>query len=332
MAIPDQIRKQVEQVDKHYSEVEDTTDVADVSAPDTEADSAVMSGTGNDGSGETVPEAGPSGTPQGEDWGHKYKTLQGMYNAEVPRLHQQNRELTTRLQQLEQLMATLPKVTESAPPSVTHLTDEDMAEYGESVEVMRRAAREEVATLAAKLASIEQSIAQVQSQVIPQVQHIARDQQNHAEQRFWATLAQEVPNFREVNGDAGFQQWLLAQDPMTGLNRQTYLEDAQSNLDAGRVVSIFNTWLASNAGQASPTAKKLSSANSQLEKQVAPGRSRTSGSAPPSSQSRTYTYQDIQKFYDDVRQGKYRGREKDRDRIERDIFSAQQDGRIVASA
>ena len=37
----------------------------------------------------------------------------------------------------------------------------------------------------------------------------------------------------------------------------------------------------------------------------------------------------ITKFFKDVQLGKYKGREKERDRIERDIFAAQKQGRIV---
>ena len=70
------------------------------------------------------------------------------------------------------------------------------------------------------------------------------------------------------------------------------------------------------------------SPNPQLQKQVAPGRSR-SGSAPNSGEPATYTPADITQFFTDVRKGKYKGREDERGRIERDIFAAQAEGRIV---
>ena len=40
----------------------------------------------------------------------------------------------------------------------------------------------------------------------------------------------------------------------------------------------------------------------------------------------------MKKFLNDVRAGKYRGREPERDRIERDIFAAQREGRIVQAS
>jgi hypothetical protein len=45
-----------------------------------------------------------------------------------------------------------------------------------------------------------------------------------------------------------------------------------------------------------------------------------------------YSPKDIEKFFVDVRQGKYKGREAERDKIERDIFAAQRENRIVANA
>ena len=42
----------------------------------------------------------------------------------------------------------------------------------------------------------------------------------------------------------------------------------------------------------------------------------------------TYSPEDIRRFFDDVRTGKYKGREQERSRIERDIFAAQREGRI----
>jgi len=46
------------------------------------------------------------------------------------------------------------------------------------------------------------------------------------------------------------------------------------------------------------------------------------------AEGKIYTRQDIADFFDNVRLGKFRGQEDERNRIERDIFAAQQEGRI----
>ena len=119
---------------------------------------------------------------------------------------------------------------------------------------------------------------------------------------------------------------MLEIDPLTGIRRQTYLEDAQKNLDANRVVTFFRTWEGAT-GKTNTAQVDRTTQQSQLQKQVAPGRSRNNG-VKASGQNRTYTPNDIQEFYSDVRKGKYKGRDDERGRIERDIFAAQQEGRI----
>jgi len=97
-------------------------------------------------------------------------------------------------------------------------------------------------------------------------------------------------------------------------------------LDAGRVAQFFASWTQANGTtQAQPN---RSASNSELAKQVAPGKGRSIG-IPQGSEKKTYTPQDITDFFKDVRDGKFKGKEEERDKIERDIFAAQQEGRIV---
>ena len=134
--------------------------------------------------------------------------------------------------------------------------------------------------------------------------------------------------------NGSFQEWLLKTDPLTGISRQTYLDDAQRSLDAGRVSAFFRTWLESTGqatAQSTGSAPPPPQANPELQKQVAPGRSRSAGT-PQTNQGKVYSRDDIAKFFDDVRSGKYKGREQERSRIERDIFAAQRENRIQATA
>jgi hypothetical protein len=237
---------------------------------------------------------------------------------------------------MEQLLATLSQQGSTAAQKSKdteqpqrYVTDQDVTEYGESLDVMRKVSREELVPVAQRLAQIEGLLQQMQTSVVPQVQAVAQRQQVSAEQQFWSDLTNYVPSWRNVNDDQGFQSWLLDVDPLTGVARQTYLEDAQRALDAHRVSAFFQTWLEST-GQAS-VAQSTSAASNELERQVAPGRSRGS-SASSSKQPKTYSPDDIKKFFDDVRSGKYKGREQERDRTEHDIFAAQREGRIVVNA
>jgi cell division septum initiation protein DivIVA len=344
MAIPEQIRKQTEAVQQLYAQLnaDDSAGGATPPADGVTAESSVDNPAPADGNTDTNEAATPPADEQkagGDNVSddtvvQKYKTLQGMYNAEVPRLHQQNRELNQRVQQMEQLLASLSAQKEpaAAPQPVEKLvTEHDVAEYGESIDVMRRVSMEEVNPLVQRIAKLEQLLTQMQTNVVPQVQAVAQRQQLSAEQQFWTDLTGLVPNFRDINANGDFQTWLLEADPLTGITRQTYLDDAQRALDARRVSNFFRTWL-DTTGQAVDAQPTGRATNPELEKQVAPGRSRGSGTPAAANKAKVYSPQDIQKFFDEVRSGKYKGREADRDRIERDIFAAQRENRIVANS
>lgn len=340
MALPEQIRKQTEAVQELYKQlnVDDNTGEGTPSADGTvtpDAPAADENTASNSATPAPAGEQKPGADSQAEDFTQKYKTLQGMYNAEVPRLHQQNREMTQRLQQMEQLLATMSQqpAASAAPQQVVDkfVTDKDVEEYGDSIDMMRKVSREELSSVAQRLSQIEQALRQMQTSVVPQVQAVAQRQHVSAEQQFWAELGAAVPTFRDVNANEAFQTWLLETDPLTGITRQTYLDDAQRALDARRVANIFRTWMEAS-GQAAVAQSPGKAPTAELEKQVSPGRSRSTGTPASANQGKMYTPQDIQKFFNDVRAGKYKGREQERSRIERDIFAAQRENRIQMSA
>ena len=343
MALPEQIRRQTAAVQELYKQLNpegatgEETSPADVNASAASNPPADRTSESDSATPSPVPEqkAGEERVPE-ETLLQKYKTLQGMYNAEVPRMHQQNRDMQQRIQHMEQLLASVSQQSAAAqqPQSAQKLvSDKDVEEYGESLDVMRRVSREELNPIVGRLSQIEDLLRQMQTSVVPQVQAVAQRQQVSAEQMFWADLTNAAPNWRDINDNADFQSWLLETDPLTGITRQTYLEDAQRGLDARRVSNFFLTWL-EKSGQASvaqSTERGLPSAASELEKQVSPGRSRSTGTSQ-ASKERTYTPDDIKKFFNDVRAGKYKGRDQDRARLERDIFAAQREGRIQLNA
>src|SRR5262245_25559060 len=63
-------------------------------------------------------------------------------------------------------------------------------------------------------------------------------------------LDQHVPNWRQINTDEGFHNWLLQSDTFSGVIRDRLLKDAARAGDASRVANFFRAYLAA-AGQAS---------------------------------------------------------------------------------
>lgn len=353
MALPEQIRKQTEAVQELYTQLAGGDEQG-------EQQNAPAQGNAGNNDGEQTPDvnvdaqsgneeatqpAGNEQTPAGtepkskETIAQKYRTLQGMYNAEVPRLHQQVRETTAQVQRLQELLATLTTQQAQSPtapqasPAQRLVTDEDVEVYGDSLEVMRKVTREEVVPMIQRMAQLERAIQQMQSSMVPQVETLARNQAVSTEQQFWTQLNAAVPNWKQINDNPDFQTWLLNVDPLTGIARQTILEDAQRTHNVGRVISFFKVWSEENGlADVAQNSQRESSAT-ELQKQVAPGRSRSTNSAAAAAAAgKRYTPSDISAFFNAVRTGKYKGREAERDRIERDIFAAQREGRIVEHA
>jgi polyhydroxyalkanoate synthesis regulator phasin len=330
MALPEQIRKQSEAIAKMYD-----GSPADP-APATEQEAEGVENPASDeanGAEASAPEAArneqtrPATTDETAE--QRYRTLQGMYNADTARLRADRQELTARVEQLEKLLSSISaQPAQQAQTQTKLITEKDIEDYGDSIDVMRRVTKEETAYWQNKVAELENTLRDLRVSVVPRVEQVAQRQAVSADQAFWTDLTAAVPNWRDINGNRDFHSWLLEVDPLTGVTRQSHLENAQRSHDVRRVAAFFSTWQG-NTGQRIAQEPR-DAAKSQLEKQVAPGRGRAAA-APVGDQPKTYSPQDISKFFDDVRKGLYKGRETERDRIERDLFAAQREGRIVAT-
>lgn len=334
MAIPEQVRRQSEAVAKLYEDLNPESGAPEVGAE-----------TGDEGfeaepANRVVPLAAESasaehGRPDTTDeeltYEQRWRSLQGMYNADTTRLRAENNQMNQRVSQLEQLIASLSAPQQGKPAQGTAaklITDKDTEDYGDSIDVMRRAAREEFGDAQREIAELKRMVMQVQTNVVPKVESVVQKQALSAENAFWSELSAIVPDWREINANQGFHNWLLEVDPLSGMNRQMYLDVAQGQLDAHRVGEFFRTWQSSNGNSAAQQTRTATA--TQLEKQIAPGRGRTTASASTvGNNAASYSRTDIAKFFDDVRKGVYKGKEQERDRIERDIFAAQREGRIT---
>ena len=245
-------------------------------------------------------------------------------------------ETTQRIAGLEQLLAQMQssKVESSIPQAAAHVTDKDKSEYGEDmVEFARRVAREEMSPLAQAVRMLMTKLDQVQT-VVPVVKNVAQAQAQTASDRFYEQLTGRVADWREVNDNPKFHDWLLSPDPLSGLQRQTLLVDAHNNLDLERVVNIFQMGKQALGLERPPTATApaKSSNVAKLEKQIAPGRASVASVPPQQAEKRTWSRPEIAQFFADKQRGKFKGREAEAQALERDIFAAQREGRVALSA
>lgn len=241
---------------------------------------------------------------------NRYASLQGKYNAEVPRLHQQTKDLESRIQQLMEENNGLRGEIARREQAKTYITEQDSDTYGEDmVDLVRRGAREESAKFAAEAASLKGQVEQLRQQMQSQAQATAAQR----EEVFYSTLTAEAPFWESQNSDPGFLAWLEEADPIYGFQRNEALQRAFNALDAHRVSAIFKEYH-----------DALRSSN-PLARQVSPARNRGMASGQP--EPRTWSQGEIQAFYDAWRRNQIS--DEDAQKIEKEIADAVASGRVT---
>lgn len=267
--------------------------------------------------------AAPAPAPQAnqdETWERRYKTLQGLFNAEVPKLQTQVKDLSAKYQEAIERLENVAKQqeTQARPDQQATANPKDIEDFGSDlVEMVQRQTQHVLGSVAQKLdgvvANFEKRLAQVEQALKGTSQTVAMT----AEEMFFSKLAQVVPDWEQINSNDAWLAWLGEADPVYGQPRQVALDAAQKSMDVNRVAAVFNAF----KGTLPKTPK-----TNPLEKQVSP---KAAASAPPVPTDKpTFTEQQIAAFYKDVALGKYRGRDADVARTEQMINDAIADGRV----
>lgn len=248
-------------------------------------------------------------------WRHRYDVLQGKYNSEVPKLHQEVRELKQTIAEKDRELETASK---SAGNPQGDLTDEQMAEFKEAF-------GEEVVDFVARMVEQKAGTKTDDSKVEELNERISRFEQEKAEDaeaRFWSDLEEAVPNYLKINQDPAFLRWLGEYNPKTGTTYQEALVSAQQAGNALGVADVFKLFLKQSPGTSEPAQKK-----GVPEEDIEPRASGNSTPPPSAGRGRVWSGSDISDFYRDRMKGKFSREEAER--LEADIFAAQKEGRVV---
>jgi hypothetical protein len=254
-----------------------------------------------------------------EKWENKYHTLKGMYDAEVPRMHSQVKELN---QQVQQLIAETAQAKAKVPQEVnvpSLITEQDKEAFGpDLIDLIERATEAKVSSFRQRESQLMEELNQLKGRV----GDVTERQVVSDKDRFFVGLSQKVPDWEQLNEDSGFLNWLEEVDPVYGIPKKVALTNAYEVLDIGRVSTIFNAY----KSMLEPT-KPQKQKNQELQRQVAPTRSRASSPDPSDSNNqRIFTQAEIGQFYEEVRRGHMSP--EDAVRIENEINAAAAEGRI----
>jgi hypothetical protein len=262
------------------------------------------------------------------DWEHRYNSMKGRFERAEARSAQLQDQITSLLARLD----ARPPTPQPAPQVQPLLTPQEVEEYGEDLlKVVGKRAKEELNPLLSKfegdLASVKDQLANVGSHL----QQSARD-------RMLSDMDRSLPDWRELNTNSEFLDWLALPDAFSGVIRHELLKAAFEQNNSPRVLAFFNGFLqeaavAPSDGQdqtaqppvppAAPQPHKIS-----LETLAAPGRAKTAAPSAPAEKP-SFTRAQIQAFYHDVSRGAYRGRDADKAKVEAQIFEATREGRVL---
>lgn len=255
-----------------------------------------------------------------ESFKQKYATLRGKYDAEVPRLHQQVKELTDQMNAIrEEAQAVKKAEAEKPKEKVSYVTDADREEYGDDLIDFQRRVAKEVSQ------DYEERFEQ-QSRVIQDLQSKISNTDNQVgEVGFTQKLNALVPGFDQLDNDERWVAWLNEIDPMTRGPRRDQAQAAFNSGDAEAVahyVSLFR-------GSVEPVANGKSDRQTELEKQVTPNRSAsTVASKSSNNSSKIYSEKELDRGWTKIRDLNSQGKYDDAEKLEAELTVAYMEGRV----
>lgn len=278
---------------------------------------------------EPPPAPAPIVTPMGNDtinWEHRYKSMEGRYKRAENDILAMSEQIRTMQSQLATAMTQPTAPTPKELEAASLLSPKEIEEYGnEFLDVVGKRAKE---TLSSEFVAIKNELDQLKKVVQGTTQVTAAQSRRNLE----ATLEEKIPNWRDVNVDPAFHSWLALPDLFSGAIRHTLLTAAYEQNDAPRVVAFFKGFLSQEAASAPHTSEPAPadpmSGKIPLEQLAAPGRAKTAAAQNAPAEKPIFTHAQISGFYADVNRGKFRGRDDEKNRLERAIIEAGREGRI----
>lgn len=308
----ERIKQEAAKADQRIAELgraasgEQTADQPEAEQPDVNHDAGVAHHAATEDAVAGVPAANELAGLQesAAKWEQRYRSLDGMIQARDRQIEQ--------LHQLLAAMQQAPAKADPAPdtkPSQLVRKEDEEAFGADLIDLQRRVVQEQSAAyterLEARLAELEQRLSGV-----------AQTTAVSAQERFQSQLSDAAPEWRKLDSDQGFIDW-LSEAPM----RQRLFAEAAGAQSVKDVAYFFNEY-----ARLQPPAAKAPAVDPRLERQLAPGKSKSVATpAQTPSDKKQWTRSEIAAFYT---QGRKQHSPEEYTRLERDLFAAQRDGRV----
>ncbi len=244
-------------------------------------------------------------------WEQRYRSLDGMIKSRDNQIE----SLHSLIAGMQQAQATSPQDDSGGAAQESHLTDEDTRNFGsDMVDMARRAAREEGQQM---MSAMRQEIDKLRKEL----SGVSKTAELGVNDRFESKLEQITGGrWRDLNVDQGFIDWLKSAPA-----RFKVFQAGVQGKDATTVGDLFNEYHRITAAQQQEQERPRQERREKLQKQVAPGKSKSVGNTDArSGEKKTWTRSEIATVYASKKQ--YGASEFNK--LERDIAAAQREGRV----
>ena len=160
-----------------------------------------------------------------ENWEQRYKTLEGKYRAEVPRMAETIRNLENIVKDLTDKVT---KSQEVKSDKKDEVRDADEAWLEKEYPDFYRTLNKIITKRTSGADKMDEKLSRLESMTT-----------KTAEQIFYENLEKKVPDWQTVNYDPEFKTWLQEEDGYTGMPKAQLLNVAYSNLNAKAVAKFF---------------------------------------------------------------------------------------------
>lgn len=321
--------KEIEEMEKAVTNRSDEPGTADELPKEVEVttedatDTSVVEDLIHQDSPDLTTEEEKSEKKQREDWKKRYKTTKTKLDSTIHSLRVEVASLGSRLVTLseenEELRTSLldAKNKIADKPIQERFTAEQREVLGdEALQVMQEMTRKSVEEATAPL---QASLAKEAEKQRNQIKLRAEEAAQNATSTFKELLSEQVEDLEAIDTDPKFLEWLNEGDSR-GVIRMDLFKRAQAGSDVERVAQFFNEF-----------ASKKKVRTEQIERQITPAGGGSSTTESTTSKQK-WTVASIDKFYDDVIAGKYKGKQKLQAQLEEAIDSAVADAMKTGKA
>lgn len=341
--IPKQVQEQADLAEEFMAtlygkkEEEEDTDKDKEGEEGSEADASdagEQDGSAEGDEGDPNLETADQGTQDDEDDGEedtyrkRYETLQGKYNAEVPKLNSELRKLK------EDIFARLGDLSKATEQPTADDDADDTAQYEAELEAYREQFGDDLLKVIDKISErrAKTLLGESLSPVSQKVDSVESAQIQSAQTAFADDLSSKVEGDWEPlwkGEDEGFMAFLDTKEPNGFFTYREVAKKANDTWDADTLSKVFNTYLAS---QKPPEKVKQDKGKEKVadkvnQDRVAPSRKKVADE-PSDGEARIWTQADIKEFQEKDRKGKYS--EEESQALWEDFLRAPSEGRIVA--